>query len=432
MSLIARSNSNAGSPRPEGLVSDVLPPEASPPTDRHPWRLALLLGVGVVVAGMMWSIAVLPRIRHTPFWLASFDAWAPVGSAQYVANGALGYLYSGSRFFVSPPLFAIVLAPLVWIGQTAGLTWNGGSLPVRHPTFWLIYGPFGLGLTVFLFREVRALAADLGAAGLWQVQVAALALVAIPVALQWGHYEEVLAVVAVLAFARQRVRGRHGPAALRLSVAVAFAWWAVLAVPIAVAMAGKGRRARILAQSLALPAALIGLPLATDWTHASAALLRTKVVPGFGHPAAWVPHPLEVMADTPWRLGALALAVVVAFAVRKRFSPATLFASLGVMLLGRLLFEPTLFCYFLGAGLLMLVLHERATRGTVVRATATGLAALAMFYVDAPRNLWWVLEIAALVIAAWPAIVHVVRAARMEPASEPASGIAAAVSSEGS
>ena len=414
VSLIARSRSNAAAPQPARPAGDILPPEASPAVDPHPWRLALLFGLGIVAAGMLWPMAILPRIRHSPFWLVPFDTWAPIGSAQYVANGALGYLYSGSVLYASPPLFAIVLAPLVFIGQTAGLTWNGGGLPIAHPTFWLIYGPIGLGLTIILFREVRALAADQSPTGLWQVEVAALMLVAIPVALEWGHYEEVLAVVALLAFARQWIRGRPGPAALRLSVAAGFAWWAILAVPVAVAMAPKGRRARILGLSVALPLALIGLPLATDWSHASAALLRTKVGPWLGHPAAWVGDAHRVMVATPWRLGALVLAILVALWVRGSVTPATLFASLGVILLGRLLFEPSLYCYALGAGLLMLALHERAAHGTVVRATVTGLVALAMFYVHPPRNVWWALEVAALGLAAWPAIVHVVGARRTD------------------
>jgi hypothetical protein len=421
--VIARSRSKAARPDPEGPGSDVLPPEPSPAVDPHPWRLALLLGLAVVAAGMIWSIAALPRIKHTPFWLVPFDAWAPIGSAQYVANGALGYLYTGSPLYVLPPLFAIMLAPLVWIAQTTGMTWNGGSLPVPHPTFWLVYGPVGLGLTVFLFRGVRAVAADQDLSRLWQVQVAALMLVAIPVAVEWGHYEEILALVALLAFARQWVRGRHGPAAFRLSVAIALAQWAILAVPVAVAMAPKGRRTRTLGESVALPALLIALPLAADWRHTSAALLRTKVYPWLGHPAAWVIHPHRVMTGTTWRLGGLALAVLVAFAVRNRFDPATLFAALAVVLLGRLLFEPTLYCFFLGAGLLMLMLHERAAHGTVVRATATGLLALAVFYVHTPQDVWWILEVAVLGIAAWPAIAHVARGWRTpaEPALEPSS-----------
>jgi hypothetical protein len=431
VSLIARTRSNAAGDEPPGLAGDVLPKEPAHSVDPHPWRLALLLGVAVIAAGMLWSTALLPRIRHTPFWLPPFDVWAPIGSAQYVANGALGYLYSGSGLYLSPPLFAIVLAPVAWVGQTAAMTWNTPGVIVPHPTLWLVYGPIGLGLTVLLFHEVRALSADLDPARLWQVQVSALALVAIPVALEWGHYEEILAIVAMLAFARQRIRGRDGPAALRLSVAVALTWWAVLAVPIAVAMAPKGRRTRMLAQSLALPALLVALPLATDWTHASAALLRTKVDPWLGHPAAWVGDPGRVASAIPWRLCALALAVLVAFAVRNRFSPATLFASLGVVLLGRLLFEPTLFCYFLGAGLLMLVLHERATHGTVIRATATGLATLAMFYVHPPGHVWWALEVAALGIAVWPALVHVVRTARLAPEAA-ADPVPAGVSPEGS
>jgi len=429
--MIARSRSNAAGSGPAVPAGDVLPAEPSRAADAHPWRLALLLGLGVAAAGMLWSIFVLPRLRHAPIWLPPFDAWAPIGSAQYVANGALGYLYSGSPLYVSPPLFAIVLAPVAWIGQTAALTWDSPGIVVAHPTLWLIYGPVGLGLTVFLFREVRALAADLEPTHLWQVQAAALVLVAIPVALQWGHYEEILAIVAVLAFARQWIRGRHGSAAIRLSLAVAFAWWAILAVPIAVAMAPTGRRARTLATSIALPAVLVALTLATDWSHASFALLLTKVAPWHGHPAAWLLHPLDVMTGTTWRLGALALAVVVAFAVRNRFTPATLFASLSVVLLGRLVFEPSLLCYFLGAGLLMLVLHERATYGTVVRATATGLVALAIFSVHAPYQVWWPLEIGTLGIAAWPTITDVVRAARRESGQAPDLATVA-VSPEGS
>jgi hypothetical protein len=306
----------------------------------------------------------------------------------------LGLALVAATFAVSL-LYPILLAPLVAAGDALGLA----APPAPGATMYLWLVPFTVGLAVPLLHQVRGLVADLGdGRPALTVQVWIALLVAGPVLVVCGHGEDALALLAVVAAVRLAVRERWLAAGLLLGVAIASKQWAALAVPAMVARSAGPQRPRLAVASLALPAALALLPLVVDWPHASRALLHPPNYPGFGHPALWVDAGAAAVATAPFRLAALALAVVLAGRARAGTCWTRLLAVLGVTLLARCAFEPVVHVYYLAPGLALLLLHERVATGRCRRAAVLGGLLVAWFPLHPAPALWW--PVAALLAAA--------------------------------
>jgi hypothetical protein len=366
------------------------------PADRA-WRAAVLLGLALLACQLAFAVLVPVLFgdgcpcrdqtgRRVLVLATSGDFWVAPAAARYVANGALGFVYESSRHLTALPLYPILLAPLAAVGQALELS----EPPAPTPTMWLLLAPFTVALAVPLLHQVRGLVRDAGAGGgALSAQVWTAALVAVPVLVVFGHGEDALALLGVLAAVRLAVRERWAEAGLVLGLAVASKQWAVLALPALLARCGPRERGRLAAACLALPAALALFVLAVDWAHASWALLHPPNYPGYGHAAPWVPAGAATVATAPFRLGALALAVALAARGRGGSGTARLLAVLGVTLLARCAFEPVMHVYYLGPGLCLLLLHERVTSGRCGRTAVLGALLVAWFQVHPAPPLWW-------------------------------------------
>ncbi len=378
------------------------------PADRA-WRAAVVLG-WVLLACAFALALLLPAVfgdgcpcrdqagGRVLVLATSGDLWVAPAAARYVANGALGFVYESSPYLTALPLYPIVLAPLVAVGQALGLS----EPPAPAPTMWFLLAPFTVGLAVPLLHQVRGLVrdADAGGAAL-SAQAWTAVLVAVPVLVVFGHGEDALALLGVLAAVRLAARERWAEAGLLLGLAVASKQWAVLALPALLARCGPRERGRLAAACLALPAALALLVLAVDWAHASRALLHPPNYPGYGHAAPWVHAGAATVATAPFRLGALTLAI--ALAGRGRGGASRLLAVLGVTLLARCAFEPVVHVYYLGPGLCLLLLHERVATGRCARTAVLGSLLVAWFEVQPAPALWWAVAAALGVAVAYRA-----------------------------
>jgi hypothetical protein len=371
------------------------------PTDRA-WRAAVVLGL-VLIAGSLAFALLLPVALGWPhhdragrFVLAvaaSRDFWVAPAAAAYVANGALGFVYEASPFLTALPLYPILLAPLVAIGQALALT----EPPAPTSTMYFLLAPFTAGLAIPLLHQVRGLVRDANpSASTLAVQVWTAVLVAVPVLVVFGHGEDALALLALLAAVRLAGRERWTAAGLLLGFAIASKQWALLALPALLVLSPRTERARVAFASLALPAMLALFVLAVDWPHASRALLHPPNYPAFGHAALWIDANATTVVTAPFRVGALALAA--ALAARSRGGTSRLLAVLGLTLLARCAFEPVAHVYYLAPGLCLLLLHERLTTGRCTRTAAGGSLLLAWFELHPDPVLWW--AVAALLGAA--------------------------------
>src|SRR5207245_2241928 len=179
--------------------------------DPHPWRLAVLLGLLTIGLGMLASQVLVPLVGGYHGWVAPEDAWPSILAAQYVSNGAFGYVYCSSPFYVVTPLLALVLSPVALIADRLGLIYNY-PFQIPHPTAWLVYGPYGMALCFPLYVATRRLAVQIGlAAQAAIVQWASLILAAIPMAVLYGHFEDALSLAAVVFGVVLFLQGRHPP-----------------------------------------------------------------------------------------------------------------------------------------------------------------------------------------------------------------------------
>jgi hypothetical protein len=265
--------------------------------------------------------------------------------------------------------------------------------------------PFTVGLAVPLLHQVGGMLRDAGdRASALPVQVWTALLAVVPPLVLYGHGEDTLALLAVVAAVRLAGRGRFVAAGAAAGVAVASKQWAVAALPALVAWSPPRERPRLAAAGLALPAALALFVLAVDWPHAARALLHPPNDPGFGHAALWVDAGLATVATAPFRLGALAVAVLLAGRARGA-SRSRLLATLGLALLARCAFEPVLHVYYLAPGLCLLLAHERVASGRCRRTAVAGGLLVGWFWVHPAPGLWWavaaLLGVAVAYGAAW-------------------------------
>jgi hypothetical protein len=400
------------------------------PADRA-WRAAVLLGLALLACQLAWALLV-PVVfgdgcpcrdqagRQVLVLATSGDFWVAPAAARYVANGALGFVYESSRHLTALPLYPILLAPLVAVSQALRLS----EPPAPTPTMWFLLAPFTVGLAVPLLHQVRGLVRDTGGGAL-SAQVWTAVLVAVPVLVVFGHGEDALALLGVLAAVRLAAREHWAEAGLLLGLAVASKQWALLALPALLARCSSRERGRLAAACLALPAALALFVLAVDWAHASRALLHPPNYPGYGHAALWVPAGAATVATAPFRLGALALAVALAARSRGGTGTSRLLAVLGVTLLARCAFEPVVHVYYLGPGLCLLLLHERVTTGRSARTAVLGGLLVAWFEVRPAPALWWAVAASLGVAVAYRAGREALSATAPAP-SAPAGGDAAA------
>jgi hypothetical protein len=356
-----------------------------------PVVLGLALVAGAYALALGWPVVFGPCPCRDPdgrlelVVATSRDLWVAVEAARYVASGALGFVYESSPALTALPLYPILLAPLVAAGEALGLS----EPPAPTATMYLLLVPFTVGLAVPLLHQVRGLVVDTGdRASALPVQVWTALLAVVPALVVYGHGEDALALLGLVAAVRLAGRGRWVAAGVALGVAVASKQWVLLALPALVAWSPPRERPRLAAAGLALPGFLALFVLAVDWPHASRALLHPPNYPGFGHAALWVDAGLPAVTTAPFRLGALAVAVLLAGRARGA-SWSRLLAILGLALLSRCAFEPILHLYYLAPGLCLLLAHERVATGRCRRTPVAGGLLVGWFAVHPAPALWW-------------------------------------------
>jgi hypothetical protein len=250
-------------------------------------------------------------------------------------------------------------------------------------------------------------------------------LVLMPAAVVYGHFADALALAFLLLGVRSTISKRLVFAALWFGLAIATQPWALVGLPILMAAAPAGSRARTLLRSLLIPGVLVGYTLITDWTNAFSALFRPRAFPQLGHAALWVSRSTQMIVGSPVRLGALAAAVGLGWWLRGRGRPRLLLAGIAMALLARPLFEPVIFAYDLAPALALLFLHERSSGRSGLRTAVGGVALLLFFLVHPNPWLWWTVTAAALLWLAAPAFRDVLRREELhqEPPEERAPAI---------
>ena len=320
--------------------------------DDRRWSSSIIGGLAFAACALFFSLFLDGWIRHGNFWMVPGDSWMAVDAGRFVWNGALPYVYQGTRSY-SLPLSFIIMAPISGLIDHYHLV-EGSPIPVRHPSAWLLLAPYSLLFGIFFLHAIRALAWDLGVRRrLWALQLTAAATVLMP-AYYWGHFEDMLALAVVIHGVRRVMVADYIRAALLLSVAVSLKQTAIMLVPLLVFMAPRGQRLRCLVACCALPGAFVVLVLGVDWSDASKALLSPiNLVSGYeGHSAIYVTW-LGAKTSQVSRTIGLLLSCVAGWRFRKPRGTPELLAYLSVILLIRPLSEAINYSYYWSPCLVM-------------------------------------------------------------------------------
>jgi hypothetical protein len=354
--------------------------------DRHPWRAAVAIGLLTIAAGMAYSLWLAPWVRASGWWIPD-DSWVNLTAAHRVAGGGFASVYQASPLLVVVPLYPVLLVPLAMMGSHWHLA---EGVTVRHPSMWLLYGPVVAGTGILVLHAARTLLRAAGARfRLGRVEWALVPVTLFPVGVVFGHGEDLLALGLVMWGVAAHLRRRPIWAAILFGAAIASKQWAVLGLPLLVTTSPRERRGQILGVALGIPLALVLLPLVTDWSHASKALLGARSFPGAGHRAVWLRTSGATIVATPFRLGVFVAAGLVAWRLRGEQPAARLIAGYALIFTARILFEPVVFSYYLAPGLAFLVLHERLAERTVRRTMVVGTALLLCCSLYPPLVVWW-------------------------------------------
>ena len=318
----------------------------------------LLVAVGfallAALVALLARIVVLPWIESVSGWVIPTDAWAPLPAARSVANGDVFGLYqplAGRTGYPYTPLLPILLAPAPLIGDRYHLLGDPIFTHTR-PTMFLLLGPMEAFVGVFPIVYVAGRAIDATRARLIQLQAATFFVAAWAPA-GWFHPEDTI-VVALLVAACLRADDDDETQWRRIGVylglALLFKQWAIIAMLPLLAAAPSKKLATTAFYAWVLPAIVL-VPFLLSSPETLTSLRGTRASLDFGQPQIWMNTLFgsSRLADgNTLHLVWAVVALAIAWCVRTRGGGTDLtLAGVGAVMLARLLFEPTLFGYYL-------------------------------------------------------------------------------------
>jgi hypothetical protein len=320
--------------------------------DRRAWVSSVAITAVAIGAAIVYAL----RLRRWLPQLGWFDLSTLVDAGHHLWIGAWGSVYRPHSGLYDLPPSLFVIAPL------SGLLGHLHSPPGHHLVFDLFEIPYLLAFTVFLLHAVRRLAWELGVRQrLWAVQAVVAVLVVVP-ELQWGHFEDVLALTCVIHCVRRLLANDVIQAALLLSVAVSFKQWAVALVPFLVFAAPPGFKVRTVVACSALPVLLVAIFAGVGGLEALHALfLPANTTTSAGH--AW-PDPTWAGPATgaACRTLAVVLAAGLGWFRRRALSQEQILVTVAAILLVRPLLEAVNLSYYWSPALVFALLATVAYR----------------------------------------------------------------------
>jgi len=341
-------------------------------------RIFLVAACAGAFLGCYWLSFWLPGWLGYHQWFLSGDVWASVGSASWVASGAIGTVYQANPWYAALPGFFVILAPVVAIAEHLGLV-AGAPIPLAHPSMWRLVGPVFFACGVASLPALDYLSATLGLSKLRRrgLLAAVATLVVVPTPGFAGHPEDLLALAGAMVFLARFVKGRHCSGAWALCAAVLMQTWAGLLIPLAIGAAPKGARRGVALRAAGLPALVGALLLALDWPHALLDLLgqpmpnRGQLLPWHnlaGHLAIALPKTtVMVMEGSKSRTGAVLVALGVGWLASRRPLGPQIVGLAAVVTFARGLFEVELWPYYLAPAAVLAAVYgawalERSSR----------------------------------------------------------------------
>jgi hypothetical protein len=367
---------------------------------------------------MTMSLWLLPELHHMSRWSYDNDIWSYLQLAHLADTGAYTAIYGQTTLGTTPGIVA-ALAPVWWITHAAGMSISF-IFPLRHPTAWLVLGPYEVLLSAPALFAVDAVAICLGASTARRLLICAAEVFALYNVVLWGHPEDAVAVACLLYACLAAMQNRWSRFGWLIGAAVAFQPVALLALP-PLLFAVRGRRWSGLLVRIAFPTALLlVLPLTMNWQVTVHALVSQATYPSLNRPTPWLRlapslgHSgyLGVTAaiatgDGPFRLLAILSSVVLGFFFRRAARELGMLVAVVALALSLwCVFETVIAPYYVWPTIAVALIGV-STAGRLRTAAAVVFALVADFASNADLHaewVWWVIlcALGALLVASWP------------------------------
>ena len=387
---------------------------------RHSWRgpldavleafgrrkIALGVSLLAVVGAMAFAMLDSSVLHGSGQYEASFDdLWRNWADGAYLTfGGGYGHIYVLDRTLETAPALQVAIAPIARCAS--GLSFPNPSVVLYPQAFW-VAGPLFLA----------ALALPLCAGDRWlqfmgvsdlrrRLPVLAVMAITLPPMALFGHPEDMIALGSMLYGLIAAMEGRHRATGWWLGVALAFQFFAFLAIPIALVFLKRRQWGAAIVQMVLVPLSVLLVPLVTEPSATIRQLLHQRVYDDMGYISpTWHLDPGEAaIIRVLVALASIPVALVLARIMpTDRKAAAQLVIWVVAALFALRVFEPELVPYFLAPTLALLPISAiRAPRWRFFAACA--LAVWLNWWVhvavDARWSLWLLL-IGQLVVLGW-------------------------------
>jgi hypothetical protein len=408
---------------------------------RHSWRgpldavleafgrrkLALGVSLLAVVGAMAFAMLDSSVLHGSGQYEASFDdLWRNWADGAYLTfAGGYGHIYALDRTLETAPALQVAIAPIARLAS--GLSFPDPSVVLYPQAFW-VAGPLFLGALALPLCAGDRWLAFMGVSDLRRrLPVLAVMAVTLPPIALFGHPEDLIALGCMLYGLVAAMEGRHRATGWWLGVALAFQFFAFLAVPIALVFLKRRQWGPAIVPMVALPLSVLLIPLLSEPSATVRQLLHQRVYEDMGYISpTWHLDPGEgAFIRVLVALAAIPVALVLARILpADRKEAADLVVWVVAALFALRVLEPELVPYFLAPTLALLPIS--AARGPRWRLFTAGALSVWLNWwlhvaVDARWSLWLLL-IGQLVVLGWlsfPA-VRLGRAADQGGAAKPA------------
>ena len=392
-------------------------------------RVALGVSILAVVGAMAFSMLDSTVMRGFGEWwgVATFgDFWQNWADAAYMTfAGGYGHIYVLDRTLETAPALQVITAPIARLAFHLPFPYPSAVL---YPTAFWVAGPLFLGGMALPICACDRWLNGVGVTDLRRrltvLGVMAITLPPIPLS---GHPEDLIALGAMLYGIAAAFDGRPRATGWWLGAALAFQPFAFLAIPIAFIFLKRRQWLTALGPIVAVPLAVLIVPVVADPSVTLPQLLHQKVYDVFGYISpSWNLDPgVAAYIRSAVALAAIPAAIVLArFLPKSRRQGAALVVWTVAMLFALRVAEPELFPYFMAPTLALAPISAARLpwwRLASVCALAVWITYWLHVAVQAKWSLWLIL-VAQLCLLGWLAFPGGGRHAPTEraPSAEPA------------
>jgi len=286
-------------------------------------RIPLVATVALIIIGMVtttWGADLLGRTS----WALPHDLWRTTVAAERIRQLDFAGIYTPPTALVSFPGAAVILVPIAFLVDMAGLGLDFQNAHNPYPEAWLLIGPYTIAISAIVLFAVDSTAERFGASVLTRVLSAVAGSVGVwSVAVRWGHPEDAVAVALLLCGVMALPDGKPVKAAWLIGAAIAVQPLTLLGLPVVLAVLPGKQLAAFVIRTVLPAVFLLGVAAVANWSATWHAVTSQPNFPSRNHETPWTFLAPDVgngaVAAGPGRLLAIGLACLCGVIVARRW-----------------------------------------------------------------------------------------------------------------